>query len=65
MDGKKEVALDSLSPQQLEYIGKNIEQEVTTLSASYTSLKVAFQETRFGKSSTSGSHRAENATPPL
>ena len=39
--GKKEVPLDQLSLEQLQYVQKQVEQEINQLSASYTSLKLA------------------------
>ena len=41
MEGKKEVPLDQLSVEQLQYVQKQVEQEINQLSASYTSLKLA------------------------
>jgi prefoldin alpha subunit len=39
--GKKEVPLDQLSVEQLQYVQKQVEQEINQLSTSYTSLKLA------------------------
>ena len=41
MDSKKEVPLDQLTIEQLQYVQKQVEQEINQLSASYTSLKLA------------------------
>jgi prefoldin alpha subunit len=42
--GTQEVAIESLNLEQLGYIGKQIEQEITSYSSYHTSLKVAYNK---------------------
>lgn len=44
MEGGKEIPLENLSLEQLGYIGKQIEQELSSYSSYLTSLKVAYNK---------------------
>jgi prefoldin alpha subunit len=43
-EGAKEIPLENLSLEQLGYIGKQLEQEISSYSSYYTSLKVALNK---------------------
>ena len=43
----KEVPIEKLNPEQLQYVGKQLEGEINALSQSYTQLKIAAQ--KFGE----------------
>jgi len=43
-EGAKEVPIDKLNPEQLQYVGKQLEGEINALSQSYTQLKIACQK---------------------
>ena len=43
-EGAKEIPLENLSLEQLSYIGKQLEQEISSYSSYYTSLKVALNK---------------------
>ena len=40
----KEVPIEKLNPEQLQYVGKQLEGEINALSTSYTQLKIAAQK---------------------
>ncbi len=43
-EGAKEVPIEKLNPEQLNYVAKQLESEINALSSSYTQLKLASQK---------------------
>lgn len=56
----KEVPIDKLTPEQLQYVGKQLEGEINALSSSYTQLKLAHQRYQENKEFADDLYKSDN-----